>query len=98
MRKTLLDDGDRPFAARGRGRSRFVLEREAAAAASNMTARLRARAERAESELADLRRDSSRAIHGLRKEVAFWQLVATGVDRAEAARLAGFGDEPVERS
>ena len=83
------------LAARRSGRSRFALELDAAGHAGEVE-RLRARAERAEATLADLRRDSARAILGLRRQVTFWQLVAGGLDHAEAARQAGLA-EPLDR-
>lgn len=73
-------------AAMRSGRSRLALERAATTGASAEQERLRARAERAEAALAELRRDSARALLGLRREATFWRLVAGGMDRASAAR------------
>jgi hypothetical protein len=66
--------------------------RELAAADDQALNRLRARAERAEAALAELRRDSARAILGLRRRVEFWRLVAAGLGPIDAAELAGLAD------
>lgn len=86
--------GSRPAPAGRRGR--FAQELAATGSPEGAAlAKQRARAERAEAALADLRRDSARAILGLRRQVTYWRLVAGGAEPADAARHAGLAD-PLE--
>ncbi len=73
-------------ARRTGGTGRFA--QELAAADDPALTRLRALAERAEAAQVDLRRDAAQAILSLRRQGEFWQLVADGVERTEAAAVA----------
>lgn len=65
-------------------------------AQSQQLRRLQRRAERAEAALADLRRDATRAILGLRRQVAYWRLRSTGASHFDAVRESGLA-EPTDR-
>lgn len=77
--------------AGGRGRHGHEL---AASRSDGDSARLRARAERAEAALAEQRRLAAQAIRGLQAEVAFWRLRAEGVPTGAAAARAGLARLP----
>jgi hypothetical protein len=74
-------------------RGRHAHELVAAGTDTEVT-QLRVKLARTEATLADQRRDTARAIRGLRAEVAFWRLRAQGVPAPEAAMRAGLSTEP----
>lgn len=59
--------------------------------AARAVVRCQRRAERAEAELADLRRDAARTVLELRREVAYWRLRAEGLPEDRASSQARDG-------